>query len=123
MTKTVVQCDFDGTITEEDASFYLLDAHAEGDWRRLLQEYRQRRISVWDFNTRAFSMVRAPRSELLRTLRDNVKVRPGFQEFIDYCMTKGLRFAVVSNGLDFYIEAIMRNLGLQNIEVHAADTR
>ncbi len=122
MMKMVVQCDFDGTITEDDASFYLLDAHAHGDWRRLLEEYRQRRISVWDFNTRAFSMVRAGKPELLKTLRDNVKVRSGFQGFVDYCNRKGLRFAVVSNGLDFYIEATMSNLGLHNIEVHAAHT-
>lgn len=122
MMKTVVQCDFDGTITEDDASFHLLDAHADGDWRRLLEEYRQRKITVWDFNTRAFSMVRAGKPELLRTLEDNVKVRAGFQEFVDYCMRKGLRFAVVSNGLDFYIDATMRNLGLDNVEVHAAHT-
>jgi len=122
MMKTVVQCDFDGTITEDDASTHLLDAHAHGNWRRLLAEYRQRKISVWDLNTRAFSMVRARRAELLSTLNDNVKVRSGFQEFVDYCMRKGLRFAIVSNGLDFYIEATIRNLGLHNIEVHAAHT-
>ncbi len=31
-TKTLVQCDFDGTITEEDVSFAMLDAFADGDW-------------------------------------------------------------------------------------------
>jgi len=122
MMETVVQCDFDGTITEDDASFYLLDAHAHGDWRRLLEEYRQRTISVWDLNTRAFSMVRAAKPELLKTLKDKVRVRSGFRQFVDFCIMKGLRFAVVSNGLDFYIEATMSSLGLHNIEVHAAHT-
>jgi len=38
--KTLIQCDFDGTITEEDVSFILLDTFARGDWRRLLKEYK-----------------------------------------------------------------------------------
>ncbi|MBI2979758.1 MAG: hypothetical protein HYY41_02890 [Chloroflexi bacterium] len=60
VTKTLVQCDFDGTITEEDVSFMLLDAFADGDWRRRLKEYEAGRISVGRFNTEAFSMVKAP---------------------------------------------------------------
>jgi 2-hydroxy-3-keto-5-methylthiopentenyl-1-phosphate phosphatase len=28
--QTLVQCDFDGTVTEEDVSFMLLDAFADG---------------------------------------------------------------------------------------------
>ncbi len=36
-TKTLVQCDFDGTVTEEDVSFMLLDAFANGGWRQLHQ--------------------------------------------------------------------------------------
>ena len=43
--KTLVQCDFDGTVTEEDVSFFLLDTFAQGDWRRLLQEYKEGKIS------------------------------------------------------------------------------
>ena len=57
--KTLVQCDFDGTITEEDMGFLLLDSFASKDWRRLLTEYREGRMSVGRFNTKAFAMVKA----------------------------------------------------------------
>ena len=40
--KTLIQCDFDGTVTEEDVSFFLLDAFAQGDWRALLREYKEK---------------------------------------------------------------------------------
>lgn len=120
--KTLVQCDFDGTITEEDASFFILDAYAEGDWRRLLQEYRERRISVCGFNTVAFSMVKADKPALLQTLRGKVKVRAGFHELVDYCLRKGFKFVIVSNGLDFYIEAVLKDLSLENLEVYSAQT-
>ncbi|MCJ7743228.1 MAG: hypothetical protein MUO99_01535 [Dehalococcoidales bacterium] len=40
-TKTIVQCDFDGTVTEEDVSFLMLDACADGDWRALHRQYEE----------------------------------------------------------------------------------
>jgi len=118
--KTLVQCDFDGTVTEEDTSFFLLDAFAQGDWRRLLREYKEHKISVGEFNTKAFAMVKADRPTLLGALQDRVKVRAGFHELVNYCRRKGFRLVIVSNGMDFYIEATLKDLGLKNIEVHAA---
>jgi len=120
--KTLIQCDFDGTITEKDASFFLLDAFARGDWRRLLREYKEHKISVGEFNTRAFAMVKADKATLLEALKDKIKVRAGFNELVNYCLTKGFRLVIVSNGLDFYINAILKDLGLENVEWHAAKT-
>jgi 2-hydroxy-3-keto-5-methylthiopentenyl-1-phosphate phosphatase len=119
--KTLVQCDFDGTITEEDTSFFLLDAFAQGDWRQLLKAYKEHKMSVGEFNTRAFAMVKVDKHRLLEALPGNVKVRAGFHELVDYCQEKGFRFVVVSNGLAFYERAVLTDLGLGNIEVHAAE--
>ena len=47
-------------------------------------------------------------------------MRAGFHELVKYCRRRGFRLVIVSNGLDFYIEAILKDLGLENIEVHAA---
>jgi 2-hydroxy-3-keto-5-methylthiopentenyl-1-phosphate phosphatase len=117
---TLVQCDFDGTVTEKDTSFFLLDAFAQGDWRRLLREYKEHKISVGEFNTKAFAMVKADKPTLLDALKGEVKVRAGFQELVNYCLKKGFRLVIVSNGLDFYIKAVLKELALKNIEVHAA---
>ena len=118
--KTLVQCDFDGTITEEDISFFLLDAFAQGDWRRLLREYKEHRISVGEFNTKAFAMVKADKHRLVEALQGGVKVRAGFQELVSHCLKKGFRLVIVSKGLDFYIRAVLKELGLEEVEVYAA---
>jgi 2-hydroxy-3-keto-5-methylthiopentenyl-1-phosphate phosphatase len=117
--KTLVQCDFDGTITEEDISFVLLDVFAQGDWRRLLQDYKEHKISVGEFNTRAFAMVKADEHTLLEALQGRFKVRAGFHKLVSYCLEKGLRLVIVSNGLHFYIRAVLKDLGLTDLEVHA----
>ncbi len=122
ITKTVFQCDFDGTITERDVSFLLLDTFADGDWRQLFRDYQEGRISVGRFNTEAFAMVKADRQSLLETVMGTVKIRPGFQELVACCRKKSFRFVIVSNGLDFYIEEILRDIGMADIEAFAAKT-
>ena len=123
VSKTLVQCDFDGTITEEDVSFVMLDAFADGDWKQLFTEYEEGKISVGYFNTTAFAMVKADRQSLLEIAMSKIKVRPGFHELVACCRRKGFRFVIVSNGLDFYIEKILRDAGLADIEVYAAKTQ
>lgn len=121
--KTLVQCDFDGTITEKDVSFILLDAFADGDWRQLDRDYREGRISVGRFNADVFAMVKANRDTLLEVAKDKAKIRPGFPEVVACCRRKGFRLVIVSNGLDFYIDEIFKDMGVAGIEVHAAETR
>ena len=120
--KTLVQCDFDGTIIEGDASFMMLDAFAGGNWRQLFRDYQEGRITVGHFNTRAFSMVKADRESLLGVVKGKVKVRPGFDELVACCRRKGFRFVIVSNGLHFYIDEILSNIGITDLEVFAAQT-
>ena len=122
-TKTLIQCDFDGTITEEDASFLILDTFGQGDWRRLFQEYKERKISVGQFNTQAFAMVKVDEQALLEAIRGKVKIRDGFRELVAYCSRMGFRMVIVSNGLEFYVKAILQEIGLENIEVHAAQAQ
>ena len=120
--KTLVQCDFDGTLTEEDASFLLLDAFTDADWRALLQQYKEGEITVNSFNSQAFALIKEDEPTLLAFLRSNLKVRPGFPDFIACCREKGFEPVIVSNGLDFYIKATLKQLNAENIPVFAAST-
>jgi len=120
--KILIQCDFDGTVTEDDISFMLLDAFAKGDWRAINKQYSKGKITVGEFNERAFGLVRAGKKTMLNYLKDKVKVRPGFQKFVELCQQQGIRLVIVSNGLDFYIKKILEDMGLVNLEYHAAET-
>jgi len=121
--KLAVQCDFDGTITEEDVSFLILDTFVGNRWREMLTEYLEGRIPVGAFNKKVFAMVRADRQTQLDVIfsSDRVKIRPGLRELVDYCSQQGYRFIIVSNGLTFYIEALLEREGIRNAEVFAAN--
>ncbi len=120
--KTAVQLDFDGTVTEEDVSFLLLDTYVGSQWREYLKDYTAGRISVGAFNKKVFSMVKADRKTMTDLVlnSDRVKIRPGLPDYLDYCSQKGIHNVIVSNGLIFYIEAILKKLGLNGVEVYAA---
>lgn len=120
--KTLFQCDFDGTVTPEDVSFMILDAFGNRDWRQLLEQYREGKITVAQFNSRAVRTIKADEQTLVRFVRDKAKLRPGLQTLLDYCHRRGFRFVVVSNGLDFYIKTILSDIGAGDIEVFAAKT-
>lgn len=123
MEKTIIQCDFDGTITEKDVSFLILDTFADGDWRQVLAQYREGKIPVGRFNTRAFAMVKADERTLLSFIKGRARIRAGFSELLACCERKGFQFVIVSNGLDFYIKAMLGDMGIDDIEVFAAQNR
>lgn len=121
--KTAIQMDFDGTISVEDISFMLLDEYAGDRWRNVLTEYAAGKKTVGTFNREVFGMVKAD----YRTMLDNVmnsnrvRIRPGLRELVDYCSVRDYRTIIVSNGLNFYIRAILKNIGLDSIEIHASE--
>jgi 2-hydroxy-3-keto-5-methylthiopentenyl-1-phosphate phosphatase len=120
--KIAVQLDFDGTVTEEDVSFLLLDTYVGSIWREYLKEYTEGRIPVGTFNKKVFGMVKAGRKDMTDLVlnSDRVKIRPGFREYLEFCTQKSIKNVIVSNGLIFYIEAILKKIGLNNVEIFAA---
>lgn len=120
--ETVLQCDFDGTLTVEDVGFMLLDLYGQGDWKKLLDDYIEHKINVDEFNTAVFATIRADKETLVESTRRNAVVREGLKELVDYCLSKDYKLVIISNGLEFYIRTILEDIGLGNLEVHAAET-
>jgi 2-hydroxy-3-keto-5-methylthiopentenyl-1-phosphate phosphatase len=117
---TLIQCDFDGTVTVGDVSFLILDEFTGTGWRQLFEEYMQGKMSVNAFNAAAFSRVRVNRETLDSFVRQKVVMRPGLPELLAVCRERGFSFKIVSNGMVFYIDTILKMLGLTDVEFVAA---
>ena len=100
----------------------LMEAYADGDWKRKFQQYQDGEITVGRFNEEAFAMVKEGRETLVPLARNGARVRGGFADFYTYCQQQGFRLVIVSNGLDFYIKEVLGGMGLGDIEVFAART-
>jgi 2-hydroxy-3-keto-5-methylthiopentenyl-1-phosphate phosphatase len=117
---TLVQCDFDGTITDDDVSFQILDEFTGTGWRQLFDDYMAGKMSVNRFNATVFSRVKADKKTLDEFVRQKAVIRPGFSELLEVSKKRGFRFVIVSNGMMFYIENILGMLGVKDIEFVAA---
>jgi len=116
----MIQSDFDGTLTDGDVSFQILDEFTGMSWRLMLEDYLQGKISVNQFNASVFARVKADRDTLDRFVRQRAKIRPGFLELLAVCRERDYRFVIVSNGMEFYIETVLKMMGVRDIEFVAA---
>ena len=120
--RKVIQCDFDGTLTIGEVSRLLLEEFAEGDWQSFTRDYTEGKISVQNCNIVQFAMVKIDEKTMTDFLTNSgrVEIRPGFQEFFEYCTLQGFDVVITSNGLKLYIETILNNMGIKDVAVYAA---
>jgi 2-hydroxy-3-keto-5-methylthiopentenyl-1-phosphate phosphatase len=118
--KMIIQCDFDGTITVNNMSVLIRERFAPSQWRGIESEYLQRRLTVEQSNQQQYALLRESREELHEFVRQAVEFKPGFLPFIEFCRTAGIRFVIVSSGLDFYIEAELEEIGAPELELYCA---
>jgi len=107
-----VLSDFDGTITTEDVAEVLLTRFAPGAWEPIEALHRARTIGTRETMARQFALVRATREALVEAARRDARMDPAFPDFLGFCRSRGIPFEIVSEGLDFYIEPLLEDWGL-----------
>ncbi|MFX0145906.1 MAG: HAD-IB family phosphatase [Candidatus Hodarchaeota archaeon] len=116
--RKVVLCDFDGTLT----NFVIID-HLYETFAECGLEYAKRwergEISTMEEMESTFATVTASREEMERELL-KVDLVPGVSEFISMCQERGYSFAVVSDGLHWYIDYILRQHGITDLQILAS---
>lgn len=115
-----IQCDFDDTITVHDVGGALLETFSPVGWQQIEEEYRSGQISAEEEIRRQFAHMKVSQEVALDFVDRTVEVKPGFSQLIEYCRKEGIRFVIVSNGLDLYIEPILLKLGLPDLERYSA---
>jgi 2-hydroxy-3-keto-5-methylthiopentenyl-1-phosphate phosphatase len=118
----IIQCDFDGTIIENNLSVLIREYFAPVAWRAIETDYLEGRITVEESNRRQFSLIKEPKGKLQEFVRCHINVRKGFLEFTAKCEAEGNHLVVVSSGLDFYIETVLGELGMFDIELYCGKT-
>jgi len=118
----IVQCDFDGTITTNNLSVLIRERFGHTGWRKIESDYLRGRLTVEQSNRQQYAPIKESRRTLVEFACQNFELRPGFLPFVEYCRATGIRFTIVSSGLDFYIEAVLGAIGAPAPELHCART-
>lgn len=115
--------DFDDTIVLENTARLVFERFAKPEWREFEAEYQAGRLTVEQFNAKALDTIEATLEELKTFSRDTVTPRAGFMELLDWVHWNGWVPIIVSNGFDFYVDAVLDKLGVERVARHAGRTR
>ena len=111
-------CDFDGTITQEDATDYVLTRLADPAWEWVEQEWKSGAIGSAECMQRQIPLIRADLATLDATL-DEIHIDPHFVSFISFCRLNGIEVTIVSDGVDYFIRRILARVGLAHLPIVA----
>ena len=118
----IVLCDFDNSAVKENVAELLLDRFSsEGPLQDQRQQVRRRELTLKDYQECAFSLVREERETLKQYSAEHATLREGFVELAEYCKERGIELAIVSCGLDFYVEGVLERHGLEEIPYYAVE--
>ncbi|MDF2961271.1 MAG: mtnX [Paenibacillus sp.] len=106
--KQIIFCDFDGTITVNDNIVAIMKHFQPEGWDKLVEQVISKSISIREGVGRMFSLLPTSRKqEIVDYAINNVTIRDGFSELLEYCKKQGITFLVTSGGIDFFVYPVL----------------
>lgn len=102
--KVDVLCDFDGTITNEDIGFKIIETFAGPGWEKVEEAYQRGEKGSREALQEIFALTRVSEETLTSFVEANFHVDPLFPSFLNYCRKAGIAVTVLSDGFDYYID-------------------
>ena len=107
----VVFCDFDGTITQLDATDQILTQLAHPSWREIEREWMLGLIGSRECLERQIALVEAPAEELQAVI-DAVAIDTEFAPLCKFARKKRLPLYILSDGFDYVIRRVLKGAGM-----------
>ena len=114
--KTLIISDFDGTISTTDVGYEVLDRFTGEGWKEINRAYCAGEIGSRDAYAKVASILEGTREEMVEYVLNHASMDPYFEKFYLFCKEKEIDLKIVSDGLDFYIDVILKKYGLDDIE-------
>jgi 2,3-diketo-5-methylthio-1-phosphopentane phosphatase len=113
---TDIFCDFDGTITQVDATDAVLEAFALPAWQEWEQRWVNGEITSQECLARQVELIQADQ-ETLADFAAHLPIDEGILDLDQHSKERGVSLTIVSDGLDFIVEKILQRHGLMHLPV------
>ena len=107
-------CDFDGTTAINDVGNLLFRTFADDRCYDIVRLWKTGQIDSKECLTRECSIARASESDLDKFALAQ-ELDPTFKAFVGYCNQVKIEVEIASDGLDFYIDRIIRKYDLASM--------
>lgn len=114
----IVLCDFDGTISVKDVTDTLLNHFGKDGCDELEELWVNGKIGSQECMSKQIALMDASLAELNEVL-SQIEIDPTFKAFIDYTDQNNIPVHVVSDGLDYAIEFVLKRHGIENLPIFA----
>jgi 2,3-diketo-5-methylthio-1-phosphopentane phosphatase len=122
MQSMLVIIDFDDTAAVQNVARLLLDRFGDGACAEIQSRYTAGRLKFRDYQEMAFRSLQVDVRRLREYAAESATLRPGFREAVEAAHEAGADLAIVSAGLDLYIEPVLRRNGFGGIPVTSVRT-
>lgn len=103
-----IYVDFDGTISKNDIINFLLEKYADSIWLKLDKKYIEGKISSSECLTKQIALLkRVPDKKILKSAK-MIGIDKTFKNFCYFCENKNIDIEIVSEGLDIYIDYLLK---------------
>lgn len=114
----LILSDFDGTISTLDTGLAVIEALDLAEAWEVEYQWRRGEISSMECLRRQWGMLNLT-PEQLYELVDGLTIDPHFPRFVELVRERQAALVLLSDGLDFYIDRMLADIGLRTISGHA----
>ncbi|WP_218057451.1 MtnX-like HAD-IB family phosphatase [Gilliamella sp. WF3-4] len=114
----IVLCDFDGTISVKDVTDTLLSHFGQAGCDELEELWVSGKIGSQECMSKQIALMDASLDELNEVL-SQIEIDADFKSFINYAEQNNIPVHVVSDGLDYAIEFILKRHGITRLPIFA----
>jgi 2-hydroxy-3-keto-5-methylthiopentenyl-1-phosphate phosphatase len=107
-------CDFDGTITYQDVWLEIGNCFIEDKktWHEVISSYESGEIGSRECFMKEIELIGNFDKKMLDEIIDRQIIEHYFIDFVKFCKEKKLELILLSEGVDYYINRILQNNGL-----------
>lgn len=115
--KTIVVCDFDGTISKIDSINDFLMQFADKKWLEVEEDWIVGRVSTCDAMRLQFGMIKDLTEEKFNAFFEKAEIDETFIDFYQFAKENEIDVIILSDGFEYFVKRILAKYGLDDIKV------
>ncbi|WP_336771899.1 2-hydroxy-3-keto-5-methylthiopentenyl-1-phosphate phosphatase [Paenibacillus sp. MMO-58] len=117
--KRIIFCDFDGTITVNDNIVAIIRHFNPPGWEDIANAVLSQKISIRDGVGQMFRLLPTSiQKEVVEYGINNVQIRDGFADLLQFCKDEQIEFYVTSGGIDFFVYPVLARFGIPEDHIY-----
>ncbi len=114
-----IYCDFDGTITKNDTVNSFFEMYADPKWIDSEKLWIAGQITSKENALNQVALLSEITKKQLDDFIDNIEIDDYFLNFLEYIKSKNIKFTIVSDGFDLFIEKTLKKYNINGIPFFA----